>query len=186
MSRLKVLYGFHAVTARVRADASTIEEILYDPTRKDRRMTDFLRTAKEAGIPVYTVGIGNPTEGGKIPTRDGHSLMHGDREVVTRLQPRLLQEIAKRTKGTYTEAGVNPPRLGELFQATIERGPKRAVLDDALPSYQQRYPWFFAAALFFLSAEMMLGRDSKKKGPGTSNGQESAVSNRPSATPLAV
>jgi len=50
MSRLKVLYGFHAVTARVRADASTIEEILYDPTRKDRRMTDFLRTAKEAGI----------------------------------------------------------------------------------------------------------------------------------------
>ena len=38
MSRLKVLYGFHAVTARVRADASTIEEILYDPTRKDQTL----------------------------------------------------------------------------------------------------------------------------------------------------
>jgi len=50
MSRLKVLYGFHAVTARLRADASTIEEVLYDPTRKDRRMTDFLRSAKEAGV----------------------------------------------------------------------------------------------------------------------------------------
>ena len=50
MSRLKVLYGFHAVTARLRADASTIEEVLYDPTRKDRRMQDFLRSAKEAGV----------------------------------------------------------------------------------------------------------------------------------------
>ncbi|WP_371880982.1 23S rRNA (guanosine(2251)-2'-O)-methyltransferase RlmB [Caballeronia sp. S22] len=50
MSRLKVLYGFHAVTARLRADASSIEEVLYDPTRKDRRMQDFLRTAKEAGV----------------------------------------------------------------------------------------------------------------------------------------
>ncbi len=50
MSRLKVLYGFHAVTARARADASSIEEVLYDASRKDRRMQDFLRSAKEAGV----------------------------------------------------------------------------------------------------------------------------------------
>ena len=50
MSRLKVLYGFHAVTARMRHDASTVEEVYYDATRKDRRMTEFLHTAKEAGI----------------------------------------------------------------------------------------------------------------------------------------
>src|SRR5580698_6978862 len=50
MSRLKVLYGFHAVTARLRHDASTVEEVYYDATRKDRRMTEFLHTAKEAGV----------------------------------------------------------------------------------------------------------------------------------------
>lgn len=50
MSRLKVLYGFHAVTARLRHDASTVAEVLYDQTRRDRRMTDFLATAKEAGV----------------------------------------------------------------------------------------------------------------------------------------
>ncbi|MBV8262149.1 MAG: 23S rRNA (guanosine(2251)-2'-O)-methyltransferase RlmB, partial [Paraburkholderia sp.] len=42
MSRLKVLYGFHAVTARLRHDASTVEDVYYDPTRRDRRMQDFL------------------------------------------------------------------------------------------------------------------------------------------------
>ncbi|AEA60490.1 MULTISPECIES: 23S rRNA (guanosine(2251)-2'-O)-methyltransferase RlmB [Burkholderia] len=50
MSRLKVLYGFHAVTARLRHDASTVAEVLYDQTRRDRRMIDFLATAKEAGV----------------------------------------------------------------------------------------------------------------------------------------
>ena len=50
MSRLKVLYGFHAVTARMRHDASTVEEVYYDATRKDRRMTEFLHAAKEAGV----------------------------------------------------------------------------------------------------------------------------------------
>lgn len=50
MSRLKVLYGFHAVTARLRHDASTVAEVLYDQTRRDRRMQDFLHAAKEAGV----------------------------------------------------------------------------------------------------------------------------------------
>ncbi|MCP3717247.1 MULTISPECIES: 23S rRNA (guanosine(2251)-2'-O)-methyltransferase RlmB [Paraburkholderia] len=52
MSRLKVLYGFHAVIARLRHDASTVEDVYYDPTRRDRRMQDFLHTAKEAGARV--------------------------------------------------------------------------------------------------------------------------------------
>jgi 23S rRNA (guanosine2251-2'-O)-methyltransferase len=50
MARLKILYGFHAVTARLRHDASTVEEVFYDATRRDRRMQDFLHTAKEAGV----------------------------------------------------------------------------------------------------------------------------------------
>lgn len=43
MSQLKLLFGFHAVTARLRHDAGSVEEIYYDPSRRDRRMTDFLK-----------------------------------------------------------------------------------------------------------------------------------------------
>jgi 23S rRNA (guanosine2251-2'-O)-methyltransferase len=50
MSRLKVLYGFHAVIARMRHDASSVEEVYYDATRRDRRMMEFLSAAKEAGV----------------------------------------------------------------------------------------------------------------------------------------
>lgn len=45
-----IVFGFHAVTARLRHEASTVDEIYYDTERSDRRMQDLLRLAKEAGI----------------------------------------------------------------------------------------------------------------------------------------
>ncbi|UDG81915.1 23S rRNA (guanosine(2251)-2'-O)-methyltransferase RlmB [Candidatus Vallotia cooleyia] len=50
MARFKVIYGFHAVTAWLRYNPSSIEGILYDKTRRDRRMQDFLKTAELFGI----------------------------------------------------------------------------------------------------------------------------------------
>jgi 23S rRNA (guanosine2251-2'-O)-methyltransferase len=47
-----MLFGFHAVTARLRHDASTIEEIFVDASRHDRRMGDLLRAAKGANVRI--------------------------------------------------------------------------------------------------------------------------------------
>jgi len=49
MSR-RLFFGFHAVVARLRHDAASVDEIYYDASRPDRRMQDFLRMAKEAGV----------------------------------------------------------------------------------------------------------------------------------------
>jgi 23S rRNA (guanosine2251-2'-O)-methyltransferase len=48
----KLLFGFHAVTARLRLDASTVQEIYVDASRHDRRMGDLLRAAKGANVRV--------------------------------------------------------------------------------------------------------------------------------------
>ncbi len=45
MTRLKLLYGFHAVTARLSASPATVDEVWYDPTRRDARMRAFLHLA---------------------------------------------------------------------------------------------------------------------------------------------
>ncbi|WP_347554522.1 23S rRNA (guanosine(2251)-2'-O)-methyltransferase RlmB [Robbsia sp. KACC 23696] len=50
MAKSRVLYGFHAVTARLRHDAVSVEEIYYEASRRDRRMLDFLKSAKETGV----------------------------------------------------------------------------------------------------------------------------------------
>lgn len=58
MSQLKLLFGFHAVTARLRHDASSVEEIFYDPTRRDRRMSDFLKHAESVKVRLIQADAG--------------------------------------------------------------------------------------------------------------------------------
>ncbi len=48
----KMIFGFHAVTARLRHEASSVEEIYVDADRHDGRMQDLLRAAKEAGVRI--------------------------------------------------------------------------------------------------------------------------------------
>ena len=56
----KLLFGFHAVTARLRHDASSVEEIYIDAGRTDRRMQDLLRAAEAAKVRLIHV------EGGRL------------------------------------------------------------------------------------------------------------------------
>src|SRR5690606_9879398 len=48
----KMIFGFHAVTARLRHEAASIEEIYADATRQDRRMQDFLQAARAANVRI--------------------------------------------------------------------------------------------------------------------------------------
>ena len=47
-----MIFGFHAVTARLRHEASSIEEIYVDATRHDRRMQELLRAAESAKVRI--------------------------------------------------------------------------------------------------------------------------------------
>ena len=51
----KMIFGFHAVTARLRHEASSVEEIYVDASRVDRRMQDLLNAAKAVGVRVIPV-----------------------------------------------------------------------------------------------------------------------------------
>ncbi|MFZ6755904.1 23S rRNA (guanosine(2251)-2'-O)-methyltransferase RlmB [Undibacterium sp. Ji50W] len=48
----KMIFGFHAVTSRIRHEASSVDEIYVDSARVDRRMQDLLSTAKTAGVRI--------------------------------------------------------------------------------------------------------------------------------------
>jgi 23S rRNA (guanosine2251-2'-O)-methyltransferase len=51
----KLIFGFHAVTARLRHDASSVEEIYIDAGRHDRRMHELLRAAEGAKVRIIQV-----------------------------------------------------------------------------------------------------------------------------------
>jgi Ca-activated chloride channel family protein len=128
-----------------------------DPVRDEEWKEGAVR-ARDHKIPVHTIGIGDPVADSTVPSRDGTPLRYKNRLVQTRLQEEPLQEIARWTGGTYTPARTSALPLGQLFLERIEPAKKQEVSVDALPSYQQRYPWFLGAGLLFLGLEMVVGQ----------------------------
>ncbi|RJX31731.1 MAG: 23S rRNA (guanosine(2251)-2'-O)-methyltransferase RlmB [Oxalobacter sp.] len=59
-AKSKFIFGFHAVTSRLRHEASSVEEIYVDAERSDRRMQDLLQVAKAANVRVI------PTAGQRL------------------------------------------------------------------------------------------------------------------------
>jgi 23S rRNA (guanosine2251-2'-O)-methyltransferase len=51
----KMIFGFHAVTARLRHEASSVEEIYVDAGRIDRRMQELLQAAKAVNVRIIQV-----------------------------------------------------------------------------------------------------------------------------------
>ena len=50
MSPAKILFGFHAVTVRLKTAPTSVVEIHVDASRRDARMRQFIERAKEAGV----------------------------------------------------------------------------------------------------------------------------------------
>ena len=48
----RLIYGFHAITAKLRQDPESLREILIDGDRQDARARDLLRHAELQGVRV--------------------------------------------------------------------------------------------------------------------------------------
>jgi 23S rRNA (guanosine2251-2'-O)-methyltransferase len=55
MSETRIIYGFHAVTSRLRQSARSVKELYLDVARDDRRSLDLVKTAEERGTRVMRV-----------------------------------------------------------------------------------------------------------------------------------
>src|SRR5512147_696612 len=55
MAESRIIYGFHAVTGRLRQDAAAVTEIYLDNSRHDRRAQDMVKLAESHGVRVMLV-----------------------------------------------------------------------------------------------------------------------------------
>ena len=67
----RLIYGFHAVTSRLRQKAAGVHEIYLDAARSDRRARDLAQAAQARGVRVILV------EGGRLDGMTGHARHQG-------------------------------------------------------------------------------------------------------------
>ena len=120
------------------------------------------RQAAELGVRVFTIGVGSP-QGTMIPMGDGQYLE--DREgnpVVTRLDEKVLQEVAEAGKGLYVHAGNREFGLDPVIEE-ISRMDDEEYNSIVFEEYDELYMYFLAVAFFSLVLEMLIGDRRSKR-----------------------
>lgn len=125
--------------------------------------------ATDRGIRLYTVGIGDKSEGARIPVRDGGRtgfLMHEGEQVWTRLDPTVLAGVAREGDGAYLEAGTGQADMAQLARILATgigtRVRERADVSTRIPLF----PWFAGFAALLLALEPLVpSRRQPKENP---------------------
>ena len=124
--------------------------------------------AKKRGIPIFTVGIGDPKRGATIPSEDGRGVVKFDGKPVTvKLEEAALDAIAKASGGSYVPlatAGTAETTLGAIYRrrlrqiALMEQNEEESRLGE-------RYQFFVIPGLVLLiiGACLSKGRFAKRK-----------------------
>lgn len=136
---------------------------------EDHENEAAIKAAKEAldkGIYVYTIGMGLP-EGTPIPiygrngVRTGYRKDANNTTVITRLNEKVLQQIAEAGGGVYVRASNSNVGLEQIF-GEINKMEKSEIETKVFADYEDQFQWFIALALFFLLLEILLASGKKK------------------------
>lgn len=115
--------------------------------------------AKEHGIRLFTVGIGDAAEGARIPLVSGASrgwMLHDGQEVWSRMDPDLLERLAEVGDGSFIRIGTAQADFGEIYEQTVGQLERGAFEGGTVQRRTQRYAWFAAVALALLVLESLL------------------------------
>ena len=119
------------------------------------------KQASEMGIRVFTIGVGSP-EGKPIPM-DGELLKDKDGEiVVTRLDEKVLQDVAQAGNGVYVRAGNSEFGLNPIIE-NIKRMEDEKYSSIVFEEFDEQFMYFLGIALFFFVLEMLVGDRRSKK-----------------------
>ncbi len=117
-----------------------------DDPEPDDEWAGGVTAARNAGIPVHVVGIGDP-----ITPHLLHLKGRGEEVVETRLVEEVAKEIAAEGRGVYLPARRDPPDMATFFRTRIDPLPPRQLDDDPTTQLQDHSVWFYLAAVVLLA-----------------------------------
>jgi len=124
------------------------------------------KTAAKKGMTIYTVGVGTPA-GELIPMKDagqaGHFVKDAKGQVVkSRLDEKMLAEIAQVTGGQYEPLGQQAEGLDAIYRQKLSLVPKQELAERMQRSPIERFEWPLLIAFVLLVMEFALS-DRKRR-----------------------
>jgi Ca-activated chloride channel family protein len=117
--------------------------------------------AKKRGIPIFTVGIGDPKRGATIPAEEGEGVqMFGKKPVLVKLEPEALKKIADLSGGRYVPlatAGTVETTLGAIYRRFLRTVAAREQ-NESESRTAERYHLFLVPGLVLLLAGASLSK----------------------------
>ena len=121
------LFGFHAVSARLRAHPDSVREIFLDAARQDPRARDLLALAQQHGVKV--VGVDEKRLEGLAPGERLQGVVARADPVDTRLD---LQDLLERARGPafllLLDGVTDPHNLGACLRTADAMGVDGVIL----------------------------------------------------------
>ena len=117
--------------------------------------------AAEAGIKVYTIGVGSP-DGQPIPMDGGLLRDKEGNIVVTRLDEDTLKEIAQAGGGAYVRAGNDEFGLTPII-SDIKKLQEEEYSSVVFEEYDEQFMYFLAIALILFVLEMLIGERKSRR-----------------------
>lgn len=122
--------------------------------------------AKQRGIPIFTIGIGDPKVGSTIPAEDGKSVqMFKGEPVKVVLEEMALKAIAEKSRGRYVPlatAGTAETTLGAIYRKFLRQVAAKEQNEEA-DRVADHYQLFLIPALALLIAGAALSKGRFKR-----------------------
>ena len=136
------------------SDRSRVVIVISDGEDHDAGALDVAREMADRGIVVHAGGVGSP-EGAPVSV-DGEMLRDSDGEiVVSRLNEKLLQDMAFATGGSYIHATGGSMGLDQIIKQVRGMDAQELVI-DRFEEYSEQYRYLVAIALILILTEFCL------------------------------
>jgi Ca-activated chloride channel family protein len=134
--------------------------LITDGEDQDSYPLEAAAVAAERGVKIFTVGLGDPTEGARVPVEGENGgrtfLKHDGQEVWSKMQESLLTELATKTNGAYVPARTRAYDLGEIYEKRLADLATGAIREEKRKRLYPQFQLFLALGLGLSLLELLI------------------------------
>jgi len=144
--------------------------LITDGEDHDSFPLEAAKQAAERGIKIFTVGLGDVKEGGRVPIRDESGKLHylkdnANQEVWSKMNKDLLEKIALQTGAACIPAGTSAYDLGKIYEDHLAKLAHGELNVEKRRRYRDQFQVFLCLGVVLLMLDMAIPAYNRKTRP---------------------